>query len=789
MRKQCSVGPLTLFLLTTIVTLLGPSSAWSQHQERVALPGHVLPILSNGSLTLPIAKAADADRAPIKLTVVLRRNDESGLAQLADRLNDPKSLEFRQWLTPEQIADRFGPSTQDFETVEAWFRSEGFAIVERSANRMTLTVSAPRSTIEQSLQLTLADYKIFEPGGNRAFYANRDDPSLPIDVAARIHSIAGLSTLGKPRPVTEAINRLFCGGEAESAGYTKENIMQPGRSACEKYAEECLAKGRLKQQASVDKIKSTICNKFKAGDTADPFPRSADPPIAWKDADGTGQKIGVTAFDTFQTSDVADFLDLFGADPAVLGNISRVAVNGGASPGPDQSEVLLDITTILAGAPGAQIAVYDAPFGAGAFQSLFNRMIGDGVSIISNSWAYCEDQTSAADVQGIDSILTAAAATGITVFSAVGDTGSTCLNGSANTISVPSGSPRVTAVGGTTAVPGPDSTWKSETWWSGAGGFGVSRFFARPAYQNGATASATRSVPDLAFSSDPNYGVVICQAAAGGCPAPFMFGGTSFAAPAMAAATAVMNHAAGIRFGHLNPQIYAFAGTSAFHTPAELGSDFAHVGLGSPILNTLFLRLTGRTAGAVSASQSQVKSISDRVAANGTANTRVVVYLRDAEGNMIVGKTVSLTQSAGGAAVITPPSRVTNAANGVAIFDVKNASVQNVTFTATDVTDGVVLTQTPVVNFDVPPATAGGIGAFPTTVANNGTATTTITVTLQDAQGRPHARKTDRPVAGKRTFDHHGAVARRDQCQRADPVHRHQPDRGGGHLYGGRGDR
>ena len=244
-------------------------------------------------------------------------------------------------------------------------------------------------------------------------------------------------------------------------------------------------------------------------------------------------------------------------------------------------------------------------------------------------------------------------------------------------------------------------------------------------------------MPDLAFSSDPNYGVIICQAAAGGCPAPFMFGGTSFAAPALAAATAVMNHAAGIRLGQLNPQIYPLAGTSAFHTPAELGSDFSHVGLGSPVFNTLLLRLTGRVAGAVSASQSQVKAISDRVAANGTANTRVVVYLRDAEGNMIVGKTVSLSQSAGGTAVITPPSSVTTAANGVAIFDVKNASVQNVTFTATDVTDGVVLTQTPVVNFDVPPATAGGIGAFPTTVANNGTATTTITVTLQDAQGNP----------------------------------------------------
>lgn len=738
MKAQRRFGPFAALLLLTTVVGMFALNASAQRPDRVTLPGHVISVLSEGALTLPVAKSDGAEAARMQLTIVLRRGDEIGLQQLADRLNDPQSHEFRRWLTPEQIADRFGPSTEDFQTVEAFFQAEGFEVVERSSNRMTLTVSAPRNTIERSLQVTIADYKIFEPGKDRTFHANREDPSLPATIATRIHSIAGLSTLGKPRPVIiEAINRLFCGGEADAAGYNKENLSQPGRAACEKVADDCLAQGRLKQAASVTKIKTDICSKFKAGGTPDPFPRAADPPVDWKDADGTGQKVGITAFDTFQTSDVADFLDLFGAPASVLGKLSRVAVNGGAVAGPDQSEVLLDITTILTGAPGAQIIVYDAPFGAGAFQAMFNRMIADGVSIISNSWAYCENQTSAADVQGIDSILAAAAASGITVFSAVGDTGSTCLNGSANTISVPAGSPRVTAVGGTTAVPGPDATWRSESWWNGAGGFGVSRFFPRPAYQNGISQAPLRSVPDLAFSSDPNYGVIICQAAAGGCPAPFMFGGTSFAAPALAAATAVMNHAAGTRLGHLNPQIYPLAGTTAFHTPAELASDFAHVGLGSPILNTLFLRLTGAIAGAVSASQSLVKVVSDRVAANGTANTRVVVYLRDVKGNMIIGKTVSLTQSAGGTAVITPPSMVTTAANGAAIFEVRSTTVQNVTFTATDVTDGVVLTQTGVVNFDVPPATAGGINAFPTSVLNNGTATTTITVTLQDAQGNP----------------------------------------------------
>jgi hypothetical protein len=41
---------------------------------------------------------------------------------------------------------------------------------------------------------------------------------------------------------------------------------------------------------------------------------------------------------------------------------------------------------------------------------MFNAMINDGVNVISNSWAYCEDQTTLADVQSIDSILASAGA-------------------------------------------------------------------------------------------------------------------------------------------------------------------------------------------------------------------------------------------------------------------------------------------------------------------------------------------------------------------------------------------
>ncbi len=70
-------------------------------------------------------------------------------------------------------------------------------------------------------------------------------------------------------------------------------------------------------------------------------------PGAWLGIDGTGQKIGIVAFDTFDPSDVADYLALRGLASDRIDNLSQVHVNGGAPPGGNQDEVLLDVDIAL----------------------------------------------------------------------------------------------------------------------------------------------------------------------------------------------------------------------------------------------------------------------------------------------------------------------------------------------------------------------------------------------------------------------------------------------------------
>jgi kumamolisin len=335
--------------------------------------------------------------------------------------------------------------------------------------------------------------------------------------------------------------------------------------------------------------------------------------------DGAGQKIGLLEFDAFNQSDIVDYLALFNAPPSLINNLSVVPVNGGVStPGSGESEVLLDIDTVMTIAPGAKVAVYEAPFTGQAanYATVLNAMINDGVTVISNSWASCEDQVSQADARSIDSVLQSAAAAGISVFNGTGDSGSTCLDGSSNTISVPADSPNATAVGGTSWPNGygPGFTYGGETWWdgsagtppSGQGGFGVSKYFSQPSYQTALGNSAMRSVPDVVIRADPAQGVVICQADNGGCPNGSLNGGTSLAAPEWAAIAALLNQTQGKKLGALNLLLYPLAATDAFHSASSMGSDFQHVGLGSPNVNVLNRLLSGQTVGAPDLSTSTV---------------------------------------------------------------------------------------------------------------------------------------------------------------------------------------
>lgn len=515
----------------------------------------------------PLEDRPQAANDPIILTVVLNRADPVGMDTLVRSVQDPRSPSFRRFVPQAELARRYGPSQNVYDTVVTYLQQQGFTVVTGSASRLAVTVQGTREQAERAFNVRIRDYEL----GGRTFRANANAPAVPATLAPWIHAVAGLSDFARPQP---------------NVAWSARDVVFPNNAP-----------------NPASPISLATAYKFSSV--------FASPGVR---ATGAGQTIGLVEYDGFFTSDISNWITSVGLCTSgnaacvndFLGRLATVQFLQAGGVGSGEIEVLLDIDTVMGMAPGARYRVYQSCNTAScpilSFQGMFTAMLNDSVTVISNSWSYCEGQTDLADVTSIDSILQTAAATGVSVFTATGDFGSDCVNGATfpNGINVPSDAPHGTAVGGTNLQVDVNNGYQHETWWNGtcgggscAGGFGISTFFDAPAYQ-GRPPGSKRSVPDVSADGDPSTGIAIYQADAGGLIC--CIGGTSMAAPEWAAGTALINQALGHLTGNWNEALYAQRDTDAFHPAASMGSDFAHVGLGSFNLVNLAARLIPPTA-------------------------------------------------------------------------------------------------------------------------------------------------------------------------------------------------
>lgn len=131
---------------------------------------------------------------------------------------------------------------------------------------------------------------------------------------------------------------------------------------------------------------------------------------------------------------------------------------------------------------------------------------------------------------------------------------------------------------------------------------------------------------------------------------------------------------------------------------------------------------------------STVTAFPSSVISDGVSFSTITVTLLDGFFNPIVGNTVSLAQD--GSSLISAPSGPSDA-NGQVTFTVTNLTSETVTYTATDVTNGVVITETAQVAFGDDEAGLSTVVATPTSVEANGIAFSTITVTLLNGALNP----------------------------------------------------
>jgi lipoprotein NlpI len=110
------------------------------------------PALARGAIVPVPATREDAGR-PLSLTFTLRRSDEPGFRRLVRAVTDPRSRQYRHFLSQRVLTRRFGPARASYRAVRTWLRRSGFRHVHGSANRLTITATAARADVERALRL------------------------------------------------------------------------------------------------------------------------------------------------------------------------------------------------------------------------------------------------------------------------------------------------------------------------------------------------------------------------------------------------------------------------------------------------------------------------------------------------------------------------------------------------------------------------------------------------------------------------------------------------------------
>ena len=513
--------------------------------DRVALRGHIypkaLPQYDQGRVrpSLPISY----------VTLELGQSDtqKADLERLLVEQQKPGSPNYHRWLTPEQFAQRFGPSDADIAKITAWLQGQGMTVTSVARGRGWIAFDGPAAQMENAFGTELHHYLV----NNELHFANATEPSIPAALSGVVTAIRGLHDF---HPKARA----------------------------------------HRQSVAPDYIDRSGTHNLAPGDIATIYDINA---LYSAGVNGSGQTLAVAGQTRALISNVQQFRNTFGLppnDPQVM--LVPRSPDPGVIPG-DVDEAHLDLEWAGAVARNAHILYV---YSTDVFTSTQYIIDQNLAPIVSASYGECEAEAFSTDFTSLQASARQANAQGITWFAPSGDSGGADCNDSQNpglSTDLPASIPEVTGLGGTQFQEGSGNYWVSsnsptggstlsyipEGAWNdsnanqgqpSATGGGASIYFTKPYWQSvpGVPGDNARHVPDVALSASPSHdGYVIVT----GGNLETGWGGTSIPTPIFAGVAALLNQYLVSNGGHsglgnINPTLYALsqAVPAAFHDVA-----------------------------------------------------------------------------------------------------------------------------------------------------------------------------------------------------------------------------
>jgi subtilase family serine protease len=533
--------------------------------------GASLVLLVLAATMLPVAASASPGASEKTVEILFELRHPGGLDRFVRAVSDPASANYRGYASVEQLVQRFGASSADQNSTLAWLAARG----------LHGSVGPTGTYVTAALAPARAERLLGRVGGARAS-ASAAGPGRPVPAGLR-GPVTSVGILGNRDSAVKNVasaspDMRLAAGDAEYSSILPHSGTAAGCAA-----------GRTGPGAP-------LAAPFTPNQYLDAYGIDS---MHDRGFQGQGQTVALVEVDGFHHTDVETFDRCFGAGTPPI----RVTpVTPITKPYTSGTETTLDLEVLSVGAPRLhRIDVYEGlGTEAGIMLSAGTALGSKGhhPDVISVSLGICEPMYSGHLVyrRAMDNIFAVAAGAGISTLVAAGDTGSSgcrinAKNGTTalplRTVSLPSSSPYVTAVGGTNLRLNAANGIRSEIVWNdwpdlaGGGGGGVSLLSPRrpwwqqvPALRRFGTG---RIVPDIAALADvfPGYAYFCTSPECAELPqfanrGWTSIGGTSAATPLMASAAALADQFAERQrqrnLGFLNPLLYRLgAAASARH--------------------------------------------------------------------------------------------------------------------------------------------------------------------------------------------------------------------------------
>ena len=679
-------------------------------QPQSLLTRHVRDAVANGQAQL-VGKLPATQT--LRFDIVLPLRDRAGLQNFVREVQDTASPSYHQFLTPQEVTARFGPSQEDWDALVAFAKASGFEIISGTREARDLRLAGTVANVEKAFHVSMGTYRDLTE--DRTFFAVDREPT--VDLPFQVWHITGLDNDSKPHPM-----------------YVKKSDYAKAHGIDE---DKVVSHATTGSGPSASFLGSDMRAAYYGGTALT----------------GSGQNIALFEFAGTDLADLSTYYKNVGQTepytPTLIstGGYATTCVDSG-SKACDDTEQTLDMTQAMGMAPGSSMLymyvcgdVLASGSGNISDTACISAMVTDTDAPLSKQIS-CSWGWTPADPSTLDPYFEQMASQGQNFFAASGDSSAW----SASNEAWPADDANIVSVGGTdlttSSAAGP---WKSETAWADSGGGISPDSIPIPSWQklSGVITSSNkgsttlRNGPDV--SANANFTFYVC-ADQTTCTAND-YGGTSFAAPMWAGYLALANQQAassGDTIGFINPIIYPAALTSSYGTyfhDITSGSCGTYSGItgydlcsgwGSPNTTGIINLLAGSATPSFTLSDSP-SSLSITQGGSGTSTITVT----DAG-----GFTGSVTLAASGLPSGVTAAFGTNPTTGTSVLTLTASSTATTgtsTVTITGTSGSLTATTTVALTVSATATPNFTIGASPASVTvtqgSNGTSTITITST------------------------------------------------------------